>query len=156
MRIFPALFLTIMVLAGTVQAQKACTEMWCREGFALELTASSWKQGKYEFYIKADETVVTCTATLPLRTDCTPSAQCSHADWQIGESGCALPPGAQSFHEISSTTIPNHVRVDITGPDAKIARSEFPVTAQCGYPNGKDCDHKQCCGATALMDVVWR
>jgi hypothetical protein len=156
MRFILTLFLTIMVLAETAQAQKVCTEMWCREGFALELAGASWKPGKYVFTINADDAVVTCTATLPLRADCAASAHCSHADWSIGESGCALPPEAQGFHEISSTVIPKHVRVDITGPDTKTARVELPVIAQCGYPNGKDCDSKQCCGATARMDVVWR
>lgn len=156
MRIFLALFVAIMTLAGTAQAQKACTEMWCREGFALALENAAWKPGKYEFTIKADDNVVTCAAMLPLRPDCAPSAQCSHPEWQIGESGCALPPENQGFHEIASTAVPAHVRVDITGPDGKTARVELPVTAQCGYPNGKECDKRQCCGATARMSVIWR
>lgn len=155
MRIFFA-FLIVMFLSGSAYAEKACTEMWCREGFALALEGAAWKPGKYEFYIKADDAAVTCTATLPLRSDCAPSAQCSHPDWQIGESGCALPADAQGFHEISSTAMPQHVRVDITGPDGKTARTELPVTAQCGYPNGKECDKRQCCGATASMMVEWR
>lgn len=146
----------MMVVAGTAHAQKACTEMWCREGFSLALDSTAWKAGKYEFYIKADDTVVTCAATLPLRTDCAPSAHCSHPEWQIGESGCALPPDAQSFHEISASTIPQHIRVDVTGPDGRTARVEMPVTAQCGYPNGKECDKRQCCGATAHMTLDWR
>lgn len=156
MRTLGLLFMTIMVLAGPALAQKACTEMWCREGFSLSLGDAVWKHGRYEFYIKADDMVVTCTATLPLRSDCAPSAQCSHPDWQVGESGCALPADAQGFHEIASTAIPKHVRVDITGPDGKTARAELPVAAQCGYPNGKECDERQCCGATAQMAVVWR
>ena len=134
-------FLSIAAtLAGTARAHQACTEMWCREGFALELAGGPWKSGRYEFTIKADETLVTCTATLPLRADCAASAQCSHAGWRIGESGCALPPAAQAFHEITSTVIPRHVRVDIIGPDGRNARIELPVTASCGYPNGKECD----------------
>lgn len=145
-------------LTGVAHAQeKACTEMWCQEGLSVRLEgAGSWPAGRYDFYIKADDLVVTCRAELPLRGDCAPSSECSHPDWRVGESGCALTPDAHSLHEISAAMMPRHIRIDIMRPDGKAARLESAVQGHCGYPNGKECDKRQCCSGGLTMPLEWR
>ncbi|MCC7259962.1 MAG: hypothetical protein IT567_02900 [Alphaproteobacteria bacterium] len=153
------IFLTAILIAfianpARADEGRACTQMWCQEGFALNLDGGTWPAGSYRFVITADGQRITCEGRLPFAS-CDSTTRCDSDAVLIGESGCALPANAQSFHMIQMPKPPAHIAVDITHSSGKHFHYENAVQPQCGYPNGKGCDPHPCCSATMSTSVVW-
>lgn len=144
----------LLMLATPALAQKACTEMWCQEGLMLQLQGGDWPAGDYEFTIGLDGAVTHCKGSLPFKT-CDGSVTCDTKDVTIGESGCALPDG-HTFHAILSQKTPANLSVTIMRGDGKAFSYQSPVQKQCGYPNGKECDPRECCSAVMETPVEWK
>ena len=121
---------------------RACTEIGCSSGFSVDWESSSgWKPGKYTFEIELDGAKTTCEAALPLRA-CNegPSVSCAPSGAvQIGESGCALPPGQHGFSGFLTTSFPAAVTIVIKRDGEQILREERAPTYRTVTPNGPDC-----------------
>lgn len=151
---FIAFFILFVLCSETVQAQRACTEMWCAEGFELALTGSAWPTGKYTFEIDADGKKAVCQSALPF-TGCSGQTICDVQGVTIGESGCALSPDSHSFHSVIMPEIPAHISMKITHESGRTFDFSSAVEKSCSYPNGEGCDPKQCCSARVQADVKW-
>lgn len=145
---------TIAPLGQAAPVPRACTQMWCMEGYTLQLNANQWPQGYYNFKIIADENVYSCEGQLPLPTCGVPAITCNDKAVQIGESGCALPADAHSFHALMLSKIPDNIVVSVTGPTGTFTH-ESKVEKKCGYPNGEGCDPRACCSAVENAYINW-
>ncbi len=157
-KIFGLAVAAVVILASVAQAEMiACTQRWCQEGLTVNLQGTEWPTGDYIFKVKADEQEFICTSKLPF-TDCETSAvTCDKEGVSIGASGCALPPEGHSFHGVMMNNADiKQISVDIMHSNGKKASFTSPVAAQCGYPNGEQCDSHQCCSAVLDAPVVWQ
>jgi hypothetical protein len=145
---------SIAPLGNAGASPRACTQMWCQEGYMLNLEAQSWPQGYYNFKIIADENVYSCEGNLPLRAGGMPSIVCNDKGVQIGESGCALPADAHSFYAVTLSRIPENIVVSVSGPTGSFTH-EGKVAKKCGYPNGEGCDPRPCCSASETVRINW-
>lgn len=145
---------SIAPLGHAGSAPRACTQMWCMEGYMLNLEAASWPEGYYNFKIIADENVYSCEGNLPLRSCGMPSVVCSDKAVQIGESGCAMPAETHSFNSVMLTKIPDNIVVSVSGPTGSFTH-EGKVDKKCGYPNGEGCDPRACCSAHETVQINW-
>ncbi len=148
------ILLALLFIATPAQAEKACTEMWCQEGLMLQLKGIDWPAGDYQFTVDMDGARTVCKGSLPFKT-CDGSVTCDTTDITIGESGCALPEG-HTFHAILSPKTPKHLTVSITRGDGKSFAYDSVVNQQCGFPNGAECDKRQCCSAVIDAQVDWK
>lgn len=147
---------TICLATMSVQAQmRACTQMWCAEGYTLRLEGQDWPAGRYTFNIIADNTVYSCQGVLPFNGCGKPAITCSDDGVQIGESGCALPSAEHKFDSIMLPKIPDNISLSIGAPDGSIFSYENAVQKRCGYPNGAECDTRACCSAMESVQVRW-
>ncbi len=145
-----------LVFFASPPAAAACTEMWCLEGLRVDLAGTSWPAGEYRFIIDADGRSRSCTARLPF-PDCESlHAACSAPGVTIGESGCALPPEQQSFSDITLQNIPQSFSVRIEHDSGKVFEYQGDVQRMCTFPNGPQCDERQCCSAVLDTNVVWK
>jgi hypothetical protein len=134
----------------------ACTQMWCQEGLNVTLDGADWLPGVYTFTITADGQETVCTSRLPF-PGCNGNSMCSGEGVVIGESGCAMPPKAHSFHAVTMPKTPKTFSLTIVHESGKtLSFGPEEVTAQCSYPNGPQCDPHPCCSAKLVMDVVWK
>lgn len=133
---------------------RACTQMWCQEGYTLQFNAVSWPRGHYSLKIIADENVYLCEGSLPLQPCGTPSITCSDPAVQVGESGCAMPADRHGFYAVMLTEIPDNIVVSLTGPGGSFTH-ESTVEKRCGYPNGEACDPRPCCSAMESVHIGW-
>lgn len=150
-----ALLIALTTNFACADGNRGCTEMWCNEGFTLNLDGGAWPAGAYQFAITADGTRTTCEGRLPFAS-CDNNTRCDSDAVLIGESGCALPASSHSFYMIQMPKSPAHITVDITHDSGKRFHYESAVQSQCGYPNGKECDPHPCCSATLSTPVVWK
>jgi hypothetical protein len=127
---------------------KVCTLIGCEDGLRLDLEpASGWPEGDYRFSIEADETHVTCRASLPLPgCGATPSVVCDPVGVvTIVESACTRPSDTQGFPQIvfDQRLRPRTVRLSIAriqgGEEWVIATAELSIHFQASQPNGPDC-----------------
>jgi len=145
---------SIAPLGNAGATPRACTMMWCQEGYMLSLNAPSWPQGYYNFKIIADENVYSCEGNLPLRECGMPSVVCNDKAVQVSESGCAMPADTHSFHAVMLTQIPDNIVVSVSGPTGSFTH-EGAVAKKCGYPNGEGCDPRPCCSASESVQIHW-
>lgn len=140
--------------ARAMAEQRACTQMWCVEGYTLQLNAEHWPAGQYAFKIIADDQVFNCEGSLPFNGCGAPAVTCSAEGIMIGESGCALPADTHGFASLQMTEIPDHIAVTIMGPAGSFMY-EDKIQKQCSYPNGEHCDPRACCSAMHSVNVSW-
>lgn len=133
---------------------RACTQMWCQEGYNLQTTSASWPHGYYSFKVIADDRVYLCEGNLPLPPCGMPAMTCNDKAITIGESGCAMGADSHGFHMVHLKDVPENISVSISGPSGTVIH-EGKVTKQCGYPNGAQCDPRQCCSAIDYMTINW-
>lgn len=145
---------TIAPLGNVGASPRACTQMWCMEGYHLQINAASWAPGYYNFKIIADENVYSCEGSLPLPACGMPAVVCNDKAVSVMESGCAMAPATHSFPGIMLTHIPDDIVVSVTGPQGAFTH-EGKVKKQCGYPNGEACDPRACCSANESVNVNW-
>lgn len=126
--------------------QRACTQMWCREGVTINLPISN-TPGQYRFVVVADGERYTCDGVLPLSRCGTPSARCDKPGISVGESGCALPAQQQHFNGLFLEKVPRQLEIDVSTPGRPAIQVSGPVMPQCFYPNGQQCDPRPCCQA---------
>jgi len=153
-------FSLLLLCAGALPAAaqmtpRACTQMWCQEGYMLQLQGQDWPHGHYSFKVIADNNVYNCEGSLPFNGCGTPSVTCNDKAVQVGESGCAMSPDTHRFHGIMLPEIPANISVSIAGPEGKVFAYENAVQKQCGFPNGESCDPRQCCSAMEAATVNW-
>jgi hypothetical protein len=155
-RIRIAFVLMCAMLASTAAfaMQRACTQMWCVEGYTLQFNAAQWPQGQYAFKIIADDKVYQCEGALPFNGCDAPAVTCSAAGVQIGESGCAMPAKTHGFSGLYLSDIPDNIAVTVSGPAGSFMY-EGAVQKQCSFPNGEACDPRACCSAMHSVDVRW-
>jgi len=153
-RIALVLMCCTLVSTAAFAMQRACTQMWCMEGYTLELNAAQWPQGQYAFKIIADDEVYQCEGSLPFNGCGAPAVTCSADGIMIGESGCALPAETHGFSSLHLSEIPDNIAVTISGPAGSFMY-EDKVQKQCGFPNGEECDPRACCSAMHSVDVRW-
>jgi len=150
--------LTALIMLATSVAwagQKACTMLWCQEGFNANFKGNDWPAGEYHFTITMDSQQIKCKGSLPLKSCDKPNVECDSDIVTIGESGCALPDG-HSFSGITSKTIPKHFSLIMTQETGKSFSFDNDVARQCSYPNGKQCDAHQCCSASLDINIAWQ
>lgn len=145
---------TIAPIGQAGATPRACTQMWCMEGYTLQFHANHWPQGYYHFKIIADEDVYSCEGSLPLPSCGMPAVTCSDKVVQIGESGCAMPADTHSFHGLTLSKVPENIVVSVTGPTGGFTH-ESKVEKKCGYPNGEGCDPRPCCSAYENVGISW-
>ena len=136
-------------------AQQACTQMWCQEGATLNLEGASWPPGVYHFTVRAGGIEAECEGRLPFASCEGPNVICNNALVTIGESGCALPEDAHSFHAVMAQGTPGHLDVAIKHESGRSFYYEAALEPQCFYPNGEGCDPRPCCSAVMTAKVVW-
>ena len=153
--IFILTFLLFMASTNTAQAEKACTQMWCQEGATVNLKVDAWPAGNYEFIVKADDHTVTCKSSLPFKA-CEGNTSCDREGVMIGESGCALPPEAHSFHAVMLPAIPDNIKITVSHESGKTFSYQTPLEKNCFFPNGEGCDPKPCCSATVEFSLFWK
>lgn len=139
---------------GEGVARQACTQMWCQEGYFLHMKAEQWPEGYYSFKVVTDDKVYNCEGNLPLQACGMPSVICNDKAITIGESGCAMAPETHSFYGVTLKDIPKHISVTVSGPTGTVIH-EGQVNKQCSYPNGKQCDPRECCAAIDYMSINW-
>ncbi len=160
-RRFSSLLLLALIAAKAIyssahaQDARMCTEMWCDEGFVLELSAPHWQEGQYSIDMDVDGTVVSCTAQLPLPPCAQPAYNCSEnaLGVMVMTEGCALPASAQRLGGIRMQSVPKHFSAQVTLPDGSLRETAAAVEAQCGFPNGEQCDARACCSAKAALSL---
>lgn len=149
-----ALFLFSFI--ATAAPARACTEMWCVEGLTVDLKTDDWPEGKYRFTVTADGKTMRCDSHLPFTSCEAQNTKCDSDEVLIGESGCALPKSDHTFYNLTVRTIPENFSLTIEHESGKRFIYSAPVTKQCGYPNGKGCDPRECCSARLTADVQWQ
>jgi hypothetical protein len=92
--------------------------------------------------------------TLPFASCQTSSTVCSGTDWNVIESGCALPADQQAIAGIVfSQSAPATVDVVVSRAGGQLAAGTFTPSYQTSQPNGPDCS-PTCHGApNATMSV---
>lgn len=136
-------------------AGRMCTEMWCDEGFELKLNATQWQTGSYRIDMDVDGAVISCTAQLPLPPCGQPAYSCNENSLEVmvTTEGCALPASAHRLGGIRMKTVPKHFDAKVILPDGSLRETSGAVDAQCGFPNGEQCDPRACCSAKAALSL---
>lgn len=136
-------------------AGRMCTEMWCDEGFELRFDTAQWQKGSYRIDMDVDGAVISCTAQLPLPPCGEPAYSCNenNLDVMVTTEGCALPASAHRLGGVRMKTVPKHFDAKVIMPDGSLREASGAVDAQCGYPNGQECDHNMCCSAKAALSL---
>jgi hypothetical protein len=140
---------------GPRPGDRACTAMGCLDGLRLEFVKTGpWLPGRYAFKFDLDGAAVTCTGALPLKPcDAGPSLTCDvPGKLQIGESGCALPPGQHGFSDVQISGTPRVVRLDLAHDDAPMIHADMTPTYRTVRPNGEGCE-PVCNGATERVPL---
>lgn len=151
-----ALLLLCPLQAYAQSSMLICTEMWCNEGLVVDLQANAWPAGEYTFKVQSDDAVaVTCKAALPLNPCEEQSVTCDGEGVLIGQSGCALSADQHYFNEVRIVPPPKFYSLDITAPNGKTFHTDGAVEAECSYPNGEQCDIRQCCAAQTNAVINW-
>lgn len=157
--------IALLLISGCTMAQaqqthetqpaRMCTEMWCDEGFSLNLTASQWPAGAYKIDILADGIAVSCVAQLPLPACGQPAYQCSDnaLDVLVMTQGCALPVTAHALGGVKMKAVPKQFSIKATLPDGTVREMSSAVESQCSFPNGEHCDAKACCSAQMTLSL---
>lgn len=155
MRIILALF-AVIALSRAAAAQDAflmCTQMWCDEGLRVTFDAAKWPAGDYKIELLADDKSIKCTATLPFK-DCEGGQfTCDSPDLQVTTEGCALPKDQHKLGGIWMQIPPQKVMLTLTQPDGKKSSLDTAVDPQCSWPNGEQCDERECCSAQYTLSV---
>jgi hypothetical protein len=119
---------------------RACTEIGCIDGLRVSLTPTDrWPAGNYVFQIDTDAGSATCRGSLPLPPCGTAGLQCTGVPVQIGESGCALPPDAHGFSDMTFSSAPKRLKVRITRDEQPLVEREIQPVYQRVQPNGEGC-----------------
>ncbi|EYF05104.1 hypothetical protein [Chondromyces apiculatus] len=127
---------------------RPCTQIGCGPAFSVAFQRPSpWKSGTYRVTVTADGKEATCTATFPLACDAPPPCP-ADAGFQLGLSGCALPPAQHSLSGIdfSQGTRPAKVDVKVFEADAPIGAASYTPAYTSATPNGPGCE-PACTGA---------
>ncbi len=140
--------------AANAQPQ-ACTQMWCDEGFTLNLSAPQWQTGQYQIAMDIDGAAVTCTAQLPLPACGQDAFTCSDNDLDIMviTQGCAMPPETHALGGVRMKSVPQNFTAVVTLPDGSVHRAGGAVEKRCVYPNGEQCDPRACCSANMALSL---
>lgn len=148
-------FILMEIMATSAAAmERACTAMWCLEGYTLNLKAAHWPAGQYTIKVIADDTVYQCQGALPFNGCGQPAMTCSDPKLVIGESGCAMRAETHHFNSLQLRPIPQNISVTIMGPEGSFIY-ENKTNPQCSYPNGEGCDTRQCCSAVEEVVINW-
>jgi len=141
--------------AASEPPPRACTDIGCTNGLHVQLTkATPWPAGAYELAFDIDGTAVTCTGSLPLPAcEAGPALACDPAGRvQVGESGCALPPGQHGWADVHIDGEPARVHVTIRQGAAVLHDAEIRPEYRTLQPNGPDCE-PTCRSASAAIAV---
>ena len=155
MRIFLAL-IALVLLARPVAAQEAflmCTQMWCDEGLRVTFESPKWPTGEYKIEMLVDDKSVRCTATLPFKDCETAGFVCDSPDVQVTTEGCALAKEQHKLGGIWMQIPPKQIMLTLTQPDGKKASLDTAVESECSWPNGEQCDERECCSAQYTLSV---
>lgn len=128
---------------AAADSAKACSEMGCDDGLAIELVRPSpWPAGAYRFTLSIDGKAVRCEGALPLPPcDSGPSFHCDDASLTIAESGCALPPGEHAITGLHSTlTEGSEASLLIEHEGSIQATAKLTPSFQTLQPNGPGCE----------------
>lgn len=147
--------LILLASLPAVAQERPCTMMGCMDGVRIELQASKWPAGKYDFTITQDGVATHCSGSLPLAGCDQPNIKCDHDGVMIEESGCALPPEGHSFPVINLSSVPKSVLINIKQQSGVSFHHSYTITPHCAYPNGKGCDAKPCCNASIETGMMW-
>lgn len=157
-RYLSVMFLVLLAVKAFYSAANAgsdmmCTQMWCDEGFTLNLTAPQWQAGQYQIAMDVDGTAVTCTAQLPLPPCGQEAFTCTanDLDFAVITQGCAMPPATHALGGVRMQKVPKNFSAIVTLPDGSVRTTAGAVESHCGFPNGEHCDPRACCtGKMAL------
>ena len=115
------------------------TALGCAEGLTVDFQATTWAPGHYRFTVYLDGDTTVCEGDLPLGAcDAGPSLRCSpSATFQLGESGCALPPAQQGFSGLTVSRGPRRLEVAVEGNGHVLAEQRFEPAYRTVHPNGE-------------------
>jgi hypothetical protein len=154
-KFFLALAFLLLPLTLSAEEARPCTMMWCQEGLTVHFeNGGAMPPGKYEFEINADGKTTTCKASLPFK-NCARRARCSGKGVTLMESGCALPPDQHFFRGLMMNTIPQHIYMRIRHESGRQFKFASATDRRCSYPNGPQCDKKQCCSSQMSVEMSW-
>lgn len=149
------IFLAGCSTCNAEETARACTMIGCAEGAAITFTNATWLEGRYDFTVRTDARTYECRGSLPFKT-CEGNVTCNGEGLVITESGCMLPAAQHSFHGLMLNPPPKHIAITVRHESGKLFHFESDVTAQCGYPNGRECDPEPCCSASLDVPVDWQ
>lgn len=134
-------------------SHKACTEIGCRNGYALDVSpASAWAPGDYRFELTVDGREIRCQGSLPLKACGERSFSCDADGVRLGESGCALPADQHGIASIDFDGFPLEVAIRVLKNGDELASVELTPKYTAGQPNGPGCE-PICCGASGRLEV---
>jgi hypothetical protein len=161
-RCFQRLAVVALLSAGLASGcdlqPKACNEIGCRFGFAVDFqpTDGVWRPGRYLIDVTADGVSSSCESTLPF-PPCgeLPSTCIGQRSWILGASGCALPASQHSISGISfSNSPPATVEVTVSRDGRQLASQTFTPTYVSSRPNGPDCEPTCRTAPTATLALL--
>lgn len=155
--LLPLLIVMGIALNSAAQARtpQMCTMMWCDEGTTVAFDAAAWPAGEYKIDLGIDGAEVSCTAVLPLPPCGQDAFECSRNDAgvMVVTEGCALPADVQKLGGLRLNTVPQQLSVKVAMPDGAIRDMSSAVEGHCGFPNGEQCDERQCCSASLTFSL---
>ena len=138
--LFTVLSGTVLTSCSSAWTGMECTAAGCSDGLVVRVTpAAPWPQGAYRFVIEADGVTTTCTGTLPLGGCATRAITCDREGVSITESGCALPPSAHGFGDLTLPGTPESIRIQVQRDGETVGDQTFTPAYQTSQPNGPSC-----------------
>lgn len=145
--------LCFLLLAGSAQAEQACTEIGCVDGLTVSIPPDyPWQPGDYTFDFTVDGKPLHCKGSLPLASCENRNITCDGDGVMIMESGCALPKDTHEFGDIMLETGPSALALTITRNGETIAKGNWQVRYNTSQPNGAGCG-PVCRQATVNLDI---
>jgi hypothetical protein len=137
------MLLGLLAAAGCNELVEGCTEIGCGVPFQVNFVkASAWRPGTYRVEVETGPVPSACEAHLPFG-GCNIAVLCEGPaeDWNMGLSGCALPPDNQTISGVSfSSARPVMVKVSVFHDGRSIGVGTFTPTYTVSRPNGRNCE----------------
>jgi hypothetical protein len=136
---------------------KECSLIGCGPPFEVAFASSGgqYPPGTYSVAVTADGTSGNCVVTLPFASCQTAPACMGTRDWDVIDSGCALPPDEDAISGIVfGAARPINIEVVVSRDGKQLADGNFTPSYQSSQPNGPGCGDT-CYGASTATVALW-
>ena len=124
-------------VGSKIDLGSGCTEMGCVDGLEVNLSPEFSAPGSYELQLLLDETLVTCTADLPLSSE---SESCSSEEVWMLTSGSALAASEHRLTGWSTILSPELIEMVVLHESTVVLNEGFYASYEMLQPNGEDCE----------------